>query len=112
MNGEERVQVWRERLESWSASGLNQKQWCLEHGVSLGQFGYWRKRLREACEAGVVQAKSGINAWCAVQVVDQSPRRGLEIHVGSACIAVEPGFDEGLLRSVVAALAPLRDAPC
>jgi hypothetical protein len=112
MSGEERVQVWRKRLESWSASGLNQKQWCLEHGVSLCQFGYWRKRLREIDDAGSGQTRMGAHAWCAMQVVDQSPRRGLEIHVGSACIAVEPGFDEGLLRSVVAALAPLRDAPC
>ena len=31
-------------IEGWSASGRSQKVWCAEHGISIHQFQYWKRR--------------------------------------------------------------------
>ena len=34
-------------IERWDSSGLTQKNFCLQEGVSVSTFGYWRKRYIE-----------------------------------------------------------------
>jgi hypothetical protein len=45
-----RSDYWRGLLERWSASGLSQRRFCEERGISLSTFTYWRRRLRGESE--------------------------------------------------------------
>jgi len=45
-------EYWRSVIEKWSSSGLSQRQFCEESGISLSTFCYWRRRLREDAETG------------------------------------------------------------
>ena len=38
---------WQERLESYEASGLSIKKYCVEEGLSRSTFHRWRNRLRD-----------------------------------------------------------------
>lgn len=35
-------------IEGCSASGLTQKQWCAEQGITLDKFQYWNRRYKAA----------------------------------------------------------------
>ena len=37
---------WRAHLDGWRRSGLNQREYCEAHGLSLKRFGNWRAKLR------------------------------------------------------------------
>lgn len=49
-----RSDYWRGVLEKWSLSGLSQRGFCEERGISFSTFCYWRRRLRGTSEAGSV----------------------------------------------------------
>lgn len=44
---EVRKKNWVEIIEACNASGQNKSEWCRENGISLRQFYYWQKKLRE-----------------------------------------------------------------
>lgn len=37
-------------IDAWQRSGLSQKLFCFQRGISLATFAYWRRRLRELPE--------------------------------------------------------------
>ena len=39
--------LWENRITAWSESGLSQKEFCNQNGISASAFHYWRKRLRK-----------------------------------------------------------------
>lgn len=39
-------EYWRRVLKEWSSSGLSQRGFCEDRGISLSSFCYWRRRLR------------------------------------------------------------------
>jgi transposase len=43
---------WRGHFEAWRLSGLNQREYCAEHGLSLKNFGNWRGQLKREAAAG------------------------------------------------------------
>ena len=46
-----RMQQWMKTIQAWSASGQSKNQWCANNGVSLRQFYYWQRIIRqELCE--------------------------------------------------------------
>lgn len=44
----EQINEWRERVARWQASGLSQRAFAMENGVSQRQVSYWARRLGEA----------------------------------------------------------------
>ncbi len=50
---EEREKAWQKLVTQWRASGLSQRAFGLEHGVSQKQISYWSRRFAAA------QASSG-----------------------------------------------------
>jgi hypothetical protein len=40
-------QVWRQRVEAWRSSGLNQKLFCEQNHLALSTFSLWRQRLSD-----------------------------------------------------------------
>jgi len=86
-----------------AGSGRGVAAFCRERGLAASQFFAWKKRLSQAAA----------NQFVEVQVVGTGtaaqPRvahgRAIEVRLGGGrCVFVEPGFDAGHLRAVVAAL--------
>lgn len=44
----EQINEWQERLARWQASGLSQRAFAIENGISQRQVSYWARRLGEA----------------------------------------------------------------
>jgi hypothetical protein len=42
----DKAAFWSQHLSDWSTSGLTQKDYCREHGLSHRQFLYWRSRQK------------------------------------------------------------------
>ena len=94
---QERERYWGELQDRQAASGLSARAWCARETVSYATFMYWRRRLgrMEAVEPlTLIRVTEG-------EAVDD----GLRLSVGSVRIEVKAGFDAGLLRQVVEALA-------
>jgi hypothetical protein len=95
--------LWRERFERFAADKQNIGAWCEAQGVAVHQFYYWRRRLATA-----PQTSDNAGAWCVVDFVETAPpaasTAGITLHIGSASIDLQVGFDPSLLRAVVQAL--------
>lgn len=105
------MDIWRERLDDYSQSGLSVNAWCICRGFSIHQYYYWRKRVLQANSNNIATPStpsSGIQPWIAVDIIDtvQSPQApgGVSIRVAGAVIEVQASFDPAHLRAVVLAL--------
>jgi hypothetical protein len=81
-------------------TGQTRSAFCQEHGVGPWVLRYWLRRPSTQPSPGFVEIKPVPHS----QV--------LEVAVGDALVQVRRGFDPGLLRSVVAALAVEESSPC
>jgi hypothetical protein len=45
MENKERTQLWQERVAQLQASGVTQRAYAMEHGLSEHQVSYWVRRL-------------------------------------------------------------------
>lgn len=52
----ERRRYWSEQVERWRGSGLTQKGYCKEEGISLQRFGRWKRRLEREGQSGALVA--------------------------------------------------------
>lgn len=57
---EVRAQEWISIIQAWRSSGLTKKQWCEENGVSLRQFFYWQKNIREELYTEMKKKETGV----------------------------------------------------
>jgi hypothetical protein len=97
MTKAERERHWRSLLERQATSGMSVRTWCALEEVGYATFRYWRRRLGRS---GIVAPLTLIRVTEGESVGD-----GLWLSVGGVRIEVKPGFDAGLLKQVVAALA-------
>jgi hypothetical protein len=96
-------QQWKERLETYAASGLTKTAFCRAHDVPYHQFYYWMQKLQptQSITTSTVQ-------WMAMDV--SSPEETapsptpLRLHVGNVMIEVAEGFNETLLRQILEVL--------
>lgn len=97
MTRSERENHWRGLLEQQAGSGFSVRTWCARESVGYASFLYWRRRLGRPAKAA---------SLTLIRVTEgEAAGSGLWLLVGGARIEVKPGFDAGLLRQVVAALA-------
>jgi hypothetical protein len=85
---------WEERITAYRASGLTAARWCERTGHSIGQLKYWITKTGKAARK---------RDWAPVEIVDSNPAAAskITVHVGSARVEVEPGFDQSLLSEVL-----------
>ena len=97
MTKQQREMHWGSLLEQQAASGLSVRAWCAREAIGYPAFMYWRRRL----------ARPGVEApLTLIRVTEgEAAGDGLWLSVGGARIEVKDGFDAGLLKQVVAALA-------
>ena len=103
MSRQELPQEWKERLEDFSLSEMTVQQWCDFNALPVHQYQYWRRRLAAPKTAPHDNAN-----WMALSVVETLPfptMSAITLRIAGAQIEVTPGFDPGLLRAVVDALA-------
>ncbi len=120
----ERVNFWNAHWAAWQSSGLSQRAYCHQHGLSYSAFGYWRSRVRGAAvapppafvpvlvEAPAVKAEeAGAADRPATGVSIHSGRgAGMEIRLAPGrAIVVDGDFDEALLARVIRVV---EQAPC
>lgn len=113
---DERVSFWRRHWVAWAASGLSQRAYCAEHGLSYAAFGYWRKRAKTLTDEAPPVATF-------IPVVIEPPARqapvppsapdggsGVEIRLAHGrTFVVSAGFDEAVLARVIQVL---EQGPC
>jgi hypothetical protein len=91
---------WEQRIADYKASGQTQVQWCESNHISIHQFRYWSKRIKDH------HIKETDSLWVPVVIEEPKSERGesLQIKVGSVSIEVNPGFNPTLLAEVIKVL--------
>jgi hypothetical protein len=115
----ERADFWRGHFAAWQRSGLSQRAYCEQHGLSYSAFGYWRGRAGDTSETSSQPPPAFVPALVAppapVPLVESAP--GPSGRIGSVEVRLAHGrslvlagdFDEALLALVVRAV---EQAPC
>jgi len=99
---EEDLARWRGLVSEQVASGKSVASFCRDGGLRVLQFYEWKTRLRPTGAMPFVAVK--VAAAEAVPA-PPSPMSGIEIrHRRGWSLVVEPGFDAGHLRRLLAAL--------
>ena len=97
----ERAAYWSALVAEHRASGRPTADWCRTKGVSFHSFSAWRTRLNKESSAD--------GGWVTVKAQPITAKASsLTLFIGTVRFDVAPGFDQQLLRDVVAALQP----PC
>ncbi|MGG1664603.1 IS66 family insertion sequence element accessory protein TnpA, partial [Brevibacillus sp. NRS-1366] len=95
-------EIWAKRIVAYRESGQTMKIWCAEQKLAIHQLKYWLYKTQKQ-----QRSAPAFTTFRAVAVTaPKTEHDPLWIHVGSARIAVRPGFEPQLLRDVVAALVP------
>lgn len=94
---------WLGLVSEQSQSGLSVAAFCKERGLRAWQFYEWKKRVREPESARFVEVQVAVPA----KPVRPAEARGgaIEIRLREGrSLVVEPGFDAGHLRALLAVL--------
>ncbi|MBF0239395.1 MAG: hypothetical protein HQM12_16965 [SAR324 cluster bacterium] len=76
---------WNQHYQNWKTSGLHQKQYCLQHGLSYHSFKSWR--LKESrSEKSEILVPLQYKPSATVQSLESSSR-------GKICIVVKNRFE-------------------
>lgn len=107
---------WAELVTSWSASGQSARSFAAAHGIADASLRWWKTELSRRGKRTLVGARDegergGRPAIArVVRHGEAIPREavgqgaGVVIMMGRARVAVEAGFDAGVLRAVLEAL--------
>lgn len=96
MSNKQKQELWNERIQEFRASGLNQKAWCEEQGLQIGQLGYWLRKSK-------TEANSNNGRWLNLNTIAPSGS-GISLRIGSMVLEIERGFDQEVLADVVHSL--------
>lgn len=92
---------WIRLIAEQGESGETVEAFCRQRGLTTSQFYTWRKRLDGSIAERFLEVQIGKPTARPAP----SQRGAIEIRLGDGCcVLVEPGFDPGHLRAVVAAL--------
>ena len=116
----ESIEVWRERVRRWDASGLRAEQFAAREGCKARTLENWRRRLRSAGSRALSErapprqsAKSGFVEVLSSAVMESfttasagvKQERPFEITLASgARVTVPARFDGESLRELIALL--------
>ncbi len=106
----ERRTYWREQLLQWSQSGLTQKQFCQQQGLSRHAFTWWKAKYRDELNLPyrAVKKSSGKNSknrFVEVKVSSHMPELLYEVVLANRrSIRVTKRFDPDVLKKLIAAV--------
>ena len=90
-------------VTAWRASGLSQRAWCRQSGVSDKRLSYWKSQVDQD-PLPAAEPEAAPSGFVAVVAAEQKPR-WLRVSVGAVTVEVAPDFDARHLRAVVEALS-------
>lgn len=51
----DKARQWRDQIQGWQQSGLSQRNYCREHGLSVSTFQLWRRRLQTGASSKALE---------------------------------------------------------
>ena len=101
----ERRAQWRAFVDQAKDSGQPPRQFCIEKGLNLGRFYYWRRVFAMEAEAGQPEARFALVRGGAERDERQSSAV-LELELGRGWrLRIPRGVEESTLRVVLGALS-------
>jgi hypothetical protein len=96
-------------MEGWQRSGLSQREYCTQGGISLSTFTLWRRRLatsqpRRSATSVVDLVPVPMRPVGLPIARTATPPVVVVLAGGQYRLEVTPGFDADTLRAVVATL--------
>lgn len=98
MDRDERREYWQAVLELHRESGMTIKGFCEREGLSVHQFGYWRKRLAELAETPP-------EGFVPLRFSEETSSDAVVIRIGAFAVEIPMGFDAPELKRVLLTLA-------
>jgi hypothetical protein len=106
----ERQAYWRDQLLRWSESGLSQRQFCQQQGLSPHAFTWWKARYRAELNLPYRAVrkrsrKDGPGRFVEVMVSGHMPELPYEVVlVNSRSIRLAERFDPDVLKKLITAV--------
>jgi len=96
--------TWARRVSEWRASGLSSPAYCKGKPFTAGGLRFWAHRLAQMAGRGrtvvrlarVRRIRGGVH-----ESPEEPSSEPLFVEVGSARVAVQPGFDRSTLTGVI-----------
>ena len=104
---EDRQSYWRDQLLQWAQSGLTQKQFCQERGLSKHMFAWWEKRLTDQLNlpynsVKASSAKKKNRLFIQVKLSSRIPELAYEVVLANnRCIRVSDRFEPDVLKKLI-----------
>ncbi len=101
----------RALVAGWESSGMTMRAYAKLQGIRVQRVSYWRIRLCRRAKPKVESSASFVEIIRPTRTVSGG---GVTIELAHGVrLRVEPGFDAGLLRSVLSAVSGGKDSvPC
>ncbi len=108
----EKARYWLRTISEAVQSGISIRQFCRQRRLKESQFYWWQHKLRSRRQAGTT-SKSGDHgrptSFALVSEEAGATDAGIELVLsGGRQLRITKGADEETLRTVLAALEPLR----
>lgn len=106
----ERQAFWRDQLLQWAQSGLSQRQFCQQRGLSPHAFTWWKARYRDELNLPYRAIKTAAKKkhkqrFVEVKVSNTIPALPYEVVLAnSRCIRVDEGFKPEVLTKLITAV--------
>ena len=94
---EYRAQMWTGLIQEWKASGMTNKDFCMQRGISEKSFYYWQRKFREQVVEAATPQLVQIETVSASTELLQISFRGAELKLPAG---VDMDAVVALLRSV------------
>lgn len=86
---------WSESILNWEESGLSQTQFCINHGINLRTFQYWKRKLD--IPEDLSSKRVGDRTVKIVQVQDEKLLSG-QFHATGKCRSMVVHFRESSIE--------------
>jgi len=102
---EAKARFWQRTIREAARSGVSIREFCRQKKLSVGQFYWWRSRLKDTWRRTVRKAggASGAASFALVSDEPGGADAGIELILGDGRrLRISRGVDEATLRSVLA----------
>ena len=96
---------WRAIVAAYKTSGQHQKQWCQENNININNLKCWLQKEKKTIS--LMETSGKPRRWLSLDIDAPRPVAGeqrLKIHIGQACLEINPGFDPEFLTDVIRAV--------
>lgn len=94
---EEKRRFWKQHIECWQASELNQAEYCRKHHLKVHRFVYWKKKFHTSkTPQALVELKLPQMSY-----ENSAPASLLRVSVNRFEVTVDRDFDPITLRQLI-----------